>query len=148
MRITTITYILIMQAVVACKQEQGSDNSFSPSKESIQANEANREAIYNIGLEYLLGTDSTEQNSAKALDYILSAAKAGHTSAECHLAYSYYRGDIVRKDYNECVKWCAKAAEKGFDKALCVLNDIGVKPYPKATRKFVKNEKFYLKWNK
>ena len=49
--------------------------------------------------------DSVEKDIVKAIDFVQRAAKMGYTRAESFLAYCYFKGNGVDKDYNECIKW-------------------------------------------
>ena len=59
------------------------------------------------------------------------AAKQGNAEAQYRLAYSYFEGNGVEKDYVEAYKWFRKAAEQGNADAqsmvgYCYFCGIGV----------------------
>ena len=92
--------------------------------------------------------DGIDKNYDECVKWCRRAAEKGDGEAQILLGECYLNGYGCKVDTLSAIEWYGKAAEKGWDEALCALNDIGVKPYIKATKKFVKNNKYYLKWDK
>ncbi|MDP0344398.1 tetratricopeptide repeat protein, partial [Glaesserella parasuis] len=49
------------------------------------------------------------------------AAEQGYAKAQGMLGVMYYKGQGVRQDYHQAVKWFQKAAEQGYAKAQGML---------------------------
>ena len=65
-----------------------------------------------------------EQNSKKALEWLLKAAHQGNASAACNIGYMYYHGQGIKKDIDKGIDWIKKAAERGNKNAQSFLNGI------------------------
>ena len=82
--------------------------------------------------DYILNIKESdfELLSSELVD-LLSLAKTGKSSSQTQLAYRYYDGNGIKKDYKKAVYWFIKAAEKGDDAAqvrlgTCYVEGIGV----------------------
>ena len=113
--------------ISACSLGTGS-RSLLLQQDSIQANEQDVEKLYRLGIKYYVG-DSVEIDTARAIDLIQRAANMGHVGAETFLAWSYFRGEGLGKNYDECIKWCTKAAEKGDGEAQILLGECYLNGY-------------------
>lgn len=100
-----------------------------------------------LAYSYFRG-DGVDKNYDECVKWCTRAAEKGDGEAQTLLGKCYLDGYGCKVDTLCAIKWYGKAAENGLDEALYALHDIGVKPYIKATKKFVKNNKYYLKWDK
>ena len=72
--------------------------------------------LYNIGVEYDSGK-GVPVNHAKAVQYYLKAAEAGHVLAQYQMGTIYESGAGAEKDYAMAYKWYEKAAMQGHTEA-------------------------------
>lgn len=82
--------------------------------------------------DYILNIKESdfELLSSEIVD-LLSLAKTGKSSSQTQLAYRYYDGNGIKKDFKKAVYWFIKAAEQGDDAAqvrlgTCYVEGIGV----------------------
>ena len=102
MRLFAVFCIII--GMIACNSNiEGGNTSLNPFDSAQTNNPQNIEKLYELGFKYYIG-DSVERDTVKAIDLIQKAAELGHIGGETMLAYCYFRGDGVDKNYDECVK--------------------------------------------
>lgn len=75
----------------------------------------NSKAQYRLGLIYHLDKykDYVTHNDSIALQYLMKAAKAGHSAAQDYVGDFYYYGNSVPVDYKEASHWYELSAKKG-----------------------------------
>lgn len=66
----------------------------------------------------------TENDTGAAVRWYERAAKAGHTGAQYNLGLIYLKGEGVRWDGFEGIKWIRKAARGGDEQARALLQRI------------------------
>ena len=77
-------------------------------------------------MRLLRGTD-VPKNAEEGIEYLKKAAEQDHTRAQSLLAQCYARGEGVRRDRNEAIRWARMAAEKNDAEALEVLRRFRVR---------------------
>ena len=65
----------------------------------------------------------TAKNKADAVTSYCQAAEQGDANAQYNLGESYYKGELVTKDFVEAFKWFCKAAEQGLPDAQFMLGE-------------------------
>lgn len=65
-------------------------------------------AMYQLGLQYLRGTDGIAQDTNEGLKWITGAANKGEENAQFMLGYLYYSGTEIPKNESEALKWFLK----------------------------------------
>lgn len=81
----------------------------------------NIKAAYFCGLMLYDGDVDVEQDKAKGLKYLLSAAEEGHVAANLKLGESYLYGNGLKMDKEKGAKMIKVAAENGNNKAMWIL---------------------------
>ena len=75
-----------------------------------------------LGAMYILGTfylnDAEERNESKALYWIKRAAYHGMPEAQFQLGNWYAKGDLLKQDREQAVRWFQKAYTQGFNPAI------------------------------
>ncbi|RZN74027.1 tetratricopeptide repeat protein, partial [Avibacterium paragallinarum] len=90
-------------------------------------------AVSDQETQFQQGLEAAERgNFATALQLWKPLAEQGNASAQSNLALMYRKGQGVKQDYFQAVKWYQKAAEQGnadaqFNLALMYKNGQGVK---------------------
>jgi uncharacterized protein len=86
----------------------------NPSDLLHRANAGNREAQYQLGMNYYYGNKvEADPNAAKF--WMEKAALQGHPDARGQLGYMYYKGTGVEQNYEKSFYWYHKSAEAGVD---------------------------------
>ncbi len=85
-------------------------------------NSGNGKASIVLGGAYLDGKH-LKRDATKALEYIAVAAEAGEPAAQYIYAIQLIDGDGVAEDQEEGVLWLRRAAAKGYQRAIDVLNE-------------------------
>lgn len=79
-------------------------------------NNAIADELFSVSLAYQYGNDSLPQDSSKAMDYCLRAAKRGHAIAQNFaIQWSMSRNDDTNE---EAMNWLRKASEQGEKQAM------------------------------
>ena len=108
-------------AVMAETYDKDVMRSFLP-KMKEQADKGNPDALFAMGLWYSIGgVFRKEPDTKTSNEYLLRAAKQGHSRAQYVLGLRYAHGYGVAKDMSEAVKWYRKAADQGYAEAQCNL---------------------------
>ena len=84
---------------------------------AVEAEEGNKEAIYNIGLLYFFG-NGVEKNLSLAFEYCQKAAFMGSPRAQNNLAFMYIKGLGVEKSYIDSYVWATVAIKHGYNSQL------------------------------
>ena len=84
---------------------------------AVEAEEGNKEAIYNIGLLYFFG-NGVEKNLSLAFEYCQKSAFMGSPRAQNNLAFMYNRGLGVEKSYINSYVWALIAIKHGYNSQL------------------------------
>jgi TPR repeat protein len=88
------------------------------------AQEGNIEAQYNLGVDYLNGL-RTEENDLQALKWFAPAAQAGHSGAQYYLGEFYLYGlATLEVDQKEALQWYQKAAAQGHQLAQIMVKQL------------------------
>ena len=80
------------------------------------AEQGQKEAQYYLGhylMWYYDTRDTSKDIQTEGVDWLHRAAEKGHVKAQSLLAYSYWAGDGVERNYVKAVKWYRAAAEEG-----------------------------------
>ena len=81
---------------------------------TVEAEEGNKEAFYNIGLLYFFG-NGVEKNLPLAFGYCQKAAFMGSPRAQNNLAFMYIKGLGVEKSYIDSYVWASVAIKHGYN---------------------------------
>lgn len=81
------------------------------------------EASAHLGRMYVLAEGGLPCDYERAIPYLKYAAGAGNADAQCRLGVRYQRGEGIRQDEREAVKWYKKAAKQGVPLAQ---NNLGI----------------------
>ena len=81
---------------------------------TVEAEEGNKEAFYNIGLLYFFG-NGVEKNLPLAFEYCQKAAFMGSPRAQNNLAFMYIKGLGVEKSYIDSYVWASVANKHGYN---------------------------------
>lgn len=81
---------------------------------TVEAEEGDKEAFYNIGLLYFLG-NGVEKNLPLSFEYCQKAAFMGSPRAQNNLAFMYIKGLGVKKSYIDSYVWAKVAIEHGYN---------------------------------
>ena len=84
---------------------------------TVEADEGNKEAFYNIGLLYFFG-NGVEKNLPLAFEYCQKAAFMGSPRAQNNLAFMYIKGLGVKKSYIDSYVWATVAIKYGYNSQL------------------------------
>ena len=84
---------------------------------TVEADEGNKEAFYNIGLLYFFG-NGVEKNLPLAFEYCQKAAFMGSPRAQNNLAFMYIKGLGVEKSYIDSYVWASVAIKHGYNSQL------------------------------
>ena len=84
---------------------------------TVEADEGNKEAFYNIGLLYFFG-NGVEKNLPLAFEYCQKAAFMGSPRAQNNLAFMYIKGLGVEKSYIDSYVWATVAIKHGYNSQL------------------------------
>ena len=84
---------------------------------TVEADEGNKEAFYNIGLLYFFG-NGVEKNLPLAFEYCQKAAFMGSPRAQNNLAFMYIKGLGVKKSYIDSYVWATVAIKHGYNSQL------------------------------
>ena len=84
---------------------------------TVEADEGNKEAFYNIGLLYFFG-NGVEKNLPLAFEYCQKAAFMGSPRAQNNLAFMYIKGLGVEKSYINSYAWATVAIKHGYNSQL------------------------------
>ena len=84
---------------------------------TVEADEGNRKAFYNIGLLYFFG-NGVEKNLPLAFEYCQKAAFMGSPRAQNNLAFMYIKGLGVEKSYIDSYVWASVAIKHGYNSQL------------------------------
>ena len=84
---------------------------------AVEAEEGNKEAIYNIGLLYFFG-NGVEKNLPLAFEYCQKSAFMGSPRAQNNLAFMYNKGLGVEKSYIDSYVWASVAIKHGYNSQL------------------------------
>ena len=84
---------------------------------TVEADEGNRKAFYNIGLLYFFG-NGVEKNLPLAFEYCQKAAFMGSPRAQNNLAFMYIKGLGVEKSYIDSYVWATVAIKHGYNSQL------------------------------
>ena len=84
---------------------------------TVEADEGNRKAFYNIGLLYFFG-NGVEKNLPLAFEYCQKAAFMGSPRAQNNLAFMYNKGLGVEKSYIDSYVWASVAIKHGYNSQL------------------------------
>ena len=84
---------------------------------TVEAEEGNKEAIYNIGLLYFFG-NGVEKNLPLAFEYCQKSAFMGSPRAQNNLAFMYNKGLGVEKSYIDSYVWASIAIKHGYNSQL------------------------------
>ena len=84
---------------------------------TVEADEGNRKAFYNIGLLYFFG-NGVEKNLPLAFEYCQKAAFMGSPRAQNNLAFMYIKGLGVEKSYINSYVWASVAIKYGYNSQL------------------------------
>jgi TPR repeat protein len=84
---------------------------------TVEAEEGNKEAIYNIGLLYFFG-NGVEMNLPLAFEYCQKSALMGSPRAQNNLAFMYNKGLGVEKSYINSYVWALIAIKHGYNSQL------------------------------
>ena len=84
---------------------------------TVEADEGNKEAFYNIGLLYFFG-NGVEKNLPLAFEYCQKAAIMGLPRAQNNLAFMYIKGLGVEKSYIDSYVWATVAIKHGYNSQL------------------------------
>jgi TPR repeat protein len=76
-----------------------------------------------------LGAEQAVPSSGLSLPDLKAKADAGDPQAQLELGYRYFRGDGVKEDVKQAVKWVRKAAEQGYAQAQLHLGYAYLKGY-------------------
>lgn len=87
-------------------------------------NNGNTKASIVLGGTYLDGT--LPRDTKKAAEYIAGAAEAGDPAAQYTYALLLIDGDGVAQDEDQAVLWLRHAADRGYEKAIEVLQENGI----------------------
>ena len=79
------------------------------------------DALHLLGVIYSQGTDNIAINETEAFSYNLKAAKLGHVNSQSNLAWAYYKGSGVTKNYYEAIYWAGFAAAHGSAQSYGLL---------------------------
>lgn len=103
--------------------EAGKDAFFS------SAQEAARNAEFNLGLIYTKGEHGIVENYQEAAKWYGLAAEGGMKEAQVNLAICYLSGQGVPRNPEKGVEWLKKAARQRFQKAQDILAELGIYDY-------------------
>ena len=81
------------------------------------------ERLYDLAREYKNGSNNGISDLNKAFKLFLQAAELGYGSAYLSLAMAYSRGNGVKKDLNESLKWAMRDIERGGVYGYCLAAD-------------------------
>lgn len=81
------------------------------------------EEQFQIGQEYLTGSNSRQRDIPKAINYLLAASDSGHTGAQYLLATIYKLGPADIRDYAKSFELFQKTAASGLEDAQYQLAD-------------------------
>lgn len=82
-------------------------------------------AQFNLSLCYEHGL-GVEENLSESVKWLKKAADNGEAVAQFNLGLSYYDGYGVEKNYDLAIKYLQDAANQGMEKAISILNQLGV----------------------
>lgn len=85
---------------------------------AVRAEKGDAEALYQLSTLHERGYDSIPRDSLRAISLLRQSAEAGYPPAANMLGYKLMRGDGVKTDVTEGLKWIECAAEAGDGKAL------------------------------
>lgn len=105
------------------------------------AEKGRQAAQYKIGLSYLEGGQSLQQDSKLAIDWLQRAARNHHQPAQIALGDIYLSGRRISKDYSRALEWYKMAAAAGSAEAQFKLGTmyqrgLGVKRDPQQARRW------------
>ncbi len=86
----------------------------TPDSTKNRAENGDKNAQYEMALEYANGSDVVEQDYDEAIKWYTEAAEQGHTMAQFNLGVIYNSDEHVERDPYKAVKWWSKAAESGY----------------------------------
>ena len=93
------------------------------------AQEGNRVAQYNLGVDYFHGL-RTGENHLQALKWFAPAAKAGHSGAQYYMGECYFHGlGTLDVDQEEALIWYQKAAAQGHQLAQQMVKQLTPSPF-------------------
>jgi TPR repeat protein len=84
---------------------------------TVEAEEGNKEAFYNLGLLYFFG-NGVGKNLPLAFEYCQKAAVMGSPRAQNNLAFMYMNGLGVEKSYIDSYVWASVAIKNGYNSQL------------------------------
>ena len=85
------------------------------------ADNGNTSAMNNIGYMWAKGQMSTFGNNKKAYEWYMKSAKLGNKSGQYNICRALYYGKGVTQNKKEARKWCQRAVDQGYKKALNLL---------------------------
>lgn len=93
--------------------------------EKVYENTMNEKAsiLYENGLNYYNGTSVTRQNKKRAAVYFCMAAEKGHVLGQFNIAYMFYNGEGVERDYTEAFYWFYMVAANGNERGYYFIAD-------------------------
>lgn len=102
------------------------------------ADSGDPEAQYQAGLAYKKSSDNADLQ--RAFDLISKSANQEYAQAQFTLGEMYEKGDFVRQDYDQAIKWYEKAASHNILQANTCLGDI----YYNVKRDYVKAREYFV----
>jgi len=76
-----------------------------------KAKNGDRNAMFNLGLQYYKGKGVTK-NDEQAIFWIKKSANKGYSSAQTRLGWHLYYGKGIAKNYNQAMDWWRKAIDQ------------------------------------
>lgn len=113
---------------------------FESLKQQAEAGNATAQAA--LGARYADGTQGVPLSLPDAILWLERAAAQGNVNAQFNLAWMYYSGRGVAKDFGKAIEWGLKAAEQGHRKAqyyagsIYESGELGLNKEPKEAAKW------------
>ena len=79
-----------------------------------KASAGDREAQYELGLRYIVGTGGAGEDVDKGRDLLRQSAEQGYILAQYNLCAIYWNGDLVEQNTDTAIDWCEKSAQQGY----------------------------------